>query len=88
MMGIGPKRGKRYSWGYPALPDLKEHKKLFEILPIEENLGAKLTVANQFVPEQSTGAIIIHHPDAIYFNIGETRISMLVNEMNETKKKG
>ena len=86
MMGIGPKQGKRYSWGYPALPDLKEHKKLFEVLPIEESLGARLTVSNQFMPEQSTGAIIIHHPGAIYFNVGETRLSMLVNEMNENKK--
>ncbi len=87
MMGIGPKQGKRYSWGYPALPDLNEHRKLFDILPISETIGAELTSANQFMPEQSTGAIIIHHPEAIYFNVGETRISMLVNEMKENNPK-
>ena len=62
-------RGKRYSWGYPACPDLDEHAKLFAILPAEQ-IGVTLTEAFQLVPEQSTAAIVIHHPDAKYFSIG------------------
>ncbi len=68
-LGLGEERGKRYSWGYPACPDLEEHAKLFTILPAEQ-IGLTLTGAFQIVPEQSTAAIIIHHPEAKYFSIG------------------
>ena len=65
-------QGKRYSWGYPACPDLDEHTKLFAILPAEQ-IGVALTEAFQLVPEQSTAAIVIHHPEAKYFSIGSAR---------------
>ncbi|HZG65216.1 MAG TPA: dihydropteroate synthase, partial [Herpetosiphonaceae bacterium] len=68
-LGIEDPRGKRYSWGYPACPDLDEHAKLFQILPAGE-IGVSLTSAFQLVPEQSTAAIVVHHPQATYFSIG------------------
>jgi 5-methyltetrahydrofolate--homocysteine methyltransferase len=70
-------QGKRYSWGYPAIPDLADHEKVFRLLPVAQKLGMSLTSAYQLVPEQSTAAIIIHHPQASYFNIGESRIEQL-----------
>lgn len=68
-LGLQGGRGKRYSWGYPACPDLEEHTKLFAILPTEQ-IGVTLTDAFQLVPEQSTAAIVVHHPEAKYFSIG------------------
>jgi len=77
-LGLEPEQGKRYSWGYPAIPDLDEHSKVFKLLPAEKELGMTLTEAYQLVPEQSTAAIIVHHPQAKYFNIGESRIQQLM----------
>jgi 5-methyltetrahydrofolate--homocysteine methyltransferase len=68
-LGIPPGRGKRYSWGYGACPDLGDHATLFRILPAERELGMQLTSAYQLVPEQSTAAIIVHHPDAKYYAV-------------------
>jgi 5-methyltetrahydrofolate--homocysteine methyltransferase len=76
-MGIPEEQGKRYSWGYPAVPDLGDHRKVFDLLPAEKELGMSLTAAFQLVPEQSTAAIIIHHPQAKYFNTGESRVDQL-----------
>jgi 5-methyltetrahydrofolate--homocysteine methyltransferase len=78
-LGLKPERGKRYSWGYPAIPELEDHQKVFELLPAESALGMSLTPAYQLVPEQSTAAIIVHHPDAKYFNIGTSRVEQLMN---------
>ncbi|HMD88005.1 MAG TPA: vitamin B12 dependent-methionine synthase activation domain-containing protein, partial [Anaerolineaceae bacterium] len=71
-------QGKRYSWGYPAIPELSDHTRIFQLLPAESELGMTLTPAFQLVPEQSTAAIIIHHPQAKYFNTGETRLEQLI----------
>ena len=68
-LGLKGEQGKRYSWGYPACPDLDEHAKLFGILPADR-IGVTLTDAFQLVPEQSTAAIVVHHPEAKYFSIG------------------
>ncbi len=78
-LGLKPERGKRYSWGYPAIPELEDHQKVFELLPAGSALGMSLTSAYQLVPEQSTAAIIVHHPDAKYFNIGTSRVEQLMN---------
>ena len=78
-LGIPENRGKRYSWGYPALPDLEDHQKVFDLLPAGSALGMKLTSAYQLVPEQSTAAIIVHHPDAKYFSAGVSRVEQLIN---------
>lgn len=77
-LGLTEEQGKRYSWGYPAIPDLADHEKVFSLLPAESELGMKLTSAYQLTPEQSTAAIIIHHPAARYFNIGESRVEQLL----------
>jgi 5-methyltetrahydrofolate--homocysteine methyltransferase len=61
-------QGSRYSFGYPACPDLKDQQKLFELLR-PERIGVELTEEYHLVPEQSTSAIIIHHPYAKYFTI-------------------
>jgi len=61
-------QGSRYSFGYPACPSLEDQAKLFELLE-PERIGVSLTEEFQLVPEQSTSAIIVHHPEAKYFNI-------------------
>ena len=71
-------QGKRYSWGYPSIPTLEDHQKVFELLPASEALGMTLTSAFQLVPEQSTAAIILHHPRAKYFSVGDSRIDQLM----------
>ncbi|HYC51377.1 MAG TPA: methionine synthase [Gemmatimonadaceae bacterium] len=68
-LGVPPGRGKRYSWGYGACPDLEDHAMLFKILPAERELGMQLTSAYQLIPEQSTAAIIVHHPEAKYYAV-------------------
>jgi 5-methyltetrahydrofolate--homocysteine methyltransferase len=69
-LGIGEPRGLRYSWGYPACPDVEQHEVLFRILPVEETIGVGLTSAFQLDPEQSTAALVVHHPAAKYFSAG------------------
>ncbi len=80
-LGLAPHRGKRYSWGYPAIPDLDDHAKVFQLLPAEQELGMSLSPAYQLIPEQSTAAIIIHHPDATYFHVGGSRVDQLEREL-------
>lgn len=77
-LGLPDGQGKRYSWGYPAIPELADHRKVFDLLPVETELGMSLTAAYQLVPEQSTAAIIVHHPSAKYFSIGESRVEQLM----------
>ena len=77
-LGLPEGQGKRYSWGYPAVPDLDDHRKVFDLLPAESRLGISLTSAYQLVPEQSTAAIILHHPQAKYFSVGESRVEQLM----------
>jgi 5-methyltetrahydrofolate--homocysteine methyltransferase len=72
-LGLDPGRGKRYSWGYGACPDLSQHEIVWRLLDAEAAIGTELTEAYQIVPEQSTAAIIIHHPQAAYFNAGAVR---------------
>ncbi|HEX8696674.1 MAG TPA: methionine synthase [Longimicrobium sp.] len=67
-LGIGEPRGLRYSWGYPACPDIEQHEVLFRILPVKETIGVDLTSAWQLDPEQSTAALVVHHPAAKYFS--------------------
>ncbi len=79
-LGLAEGQGKRYSWGYPAIPDLEDHRKVFDLLPAESALGMSLTVAYQLVPEQSTAAIIVHHPEAKYYSVGKSRVEQLMKE--------
>ena len=71
-LGLGPEQGRRYSWGYPACPELADHEVLFRIVPAER-IGVTLTEGYQLVPEQSTAAIVLHHPEARYFAVYGSR---------------
>ncbi len=65
-LGLDGKRGLRYSWGYPSCPDVSQHHMVWKLLEPEKS-GMTLTEAGQIIPEQSTAAIVVHHPKAEYF---------------------
>jgi 5-methyltetrahydrofolate--homocysteine methyltransferase len=67
-LGIPRTQGRRYSWGYPAVPEQSEHEKLFRLLNAE-SIGLKLSGGFAVDPEQSTVAIVAHHPEATYFGM-------------------
>ncbi|MFD0853426.1 vitamin B12 dependent-methionine synthase activation domain-containing protein, partial [Actinomadura adrarensis] len=60
-------RGARYSFGYPACPDLEHRRTLVRLLN-PERVGVSLSEELQLVPEQSADALVVHHPEAKYFN--------------------
>ncbi len=77
-LSIPEDRGKRYSWGYPACPDLSDHAVLLSLLPqAVDELGMTLSPSYQWIPEQSTAAIVVHHPDAKYYSIGVDRVQQI-----------
>ena len=63
-------RGKRYSFGYPACPDLEDQAGIWKILRPEE-IGVQLTEGFMMDPEASVSALVFHHPDCAYFSVGE-----------------
>jgi 5-methyltetrahydrofolate--homocysteine methyltransferase len=63
---IDGRRGLRYSWGYPSCPDVSQHHLVWKLIDPSKS-GMTLTEAGQIIPEQSTAAIVVHHPDAEYF---------------------
>ena len=67
-LGIPRHQGRRYSWGYPACPDQSEHEKVSRLLDLS-TIGMRLTGGYAPEPEQSTLAIIAHHPQAVYFGM-------------------
>ncbi|WP_249010271.1 homocysteine S-methyltransferase family protein [Conexibacter sp. DBS9H8] len=67
-LGIGPTQGRRYSWGYPACPDQSEHEKVFRLLDAPQ-IGLRLSGGFALEPEQSTLALVAHHPQADYFTM-------------------
>src|SRR5215208_3759714 len=67
-LGIDLDQGRRYSWGYPACPDQSEHEKVWRLLDLEE-IGMTLSDGWAVLPEQSTVAIVAHHPQAVYFGM-------------------
>ena len=64
-------RGSRYSFGYPACPNLEDQDKLLHLLEASR-IGVSLSEEFQLVPEQSTSAVVCHHPAARYFNVSVT----------------
>jgi 5-methyltetrahydrofolate--homocysteine methyltransferase len=70
-LGLAADRGRRYSFGYSACPDLADQARLFRLLGPEEAIGVTLTSAYQLVPEASTSALIVHHPQALYYMVRE-----------------
>jgi len=67
-LGIDLDQGRRYSWGYPACPDQSEHEKVWRLLDLEQ-IGMTLSDGYAVLPEQSTVAIVAHHPQAVYFGM-------------------
>ncbi len=72
-LGFDGGRGKRYSWGYGACPDLSQHAIVWRLMDVERAIDAELSEAFQIIPEQSTAAVVVHHPQASYFNAAAVR---------------
>jgi 5-methyltetrahydrofolate--homocysteine methyltransferase len=73
-LGIPATQGRRYSWGYPAVPEQAEHEKVFRLLGATERIGLRLSGGHAVEPEQSTLALIAHHPQAVYFGMRNGRL--------------
>jgi 5-methyltetrahydrofolate--homocysteine methyltransferase len=73
MLGIEASQGRRYSWGYPAVPEQSEHEKVEKLLGLER-IGMRITDGYAPEPEQSTLALVAHHPQAIYFGTRQGRL--------------
>jgi 5-methyltetrahydrofolate--homocysteine methyltransferase len=71
--GIPASQGRRWSWGYPACPEQSEHEKLFELIGADA-IGLSLSGGYAVEPEQSTVAIVSHHPQAVYFGMKSGRL--------------
>jgi 5-methyltetrahydrofolate--homocysteine methyltransferase len=67
-LGIPLDQGRRYSWGYPACPEQSEHEKVYRLLDAP-SIGLRLSGGFAVEPEQSTLAIVAHHPQAVYFGM-------------------
>ena len=67
-LGVDLDQGRRYSWGYPACPDQSEHEKVWRLLGLD-GIGMYLSDGFAVMPEQSTVAIVAHHPQAVYFGM-------------------
>ena len=65
-------RGKRYSFGYPACPNLDDQQGLFQLL-LPEEIGVRLTEGMMMDPEASVSALVFHHPDCAYFTADESQ---------------
>jgi 5-methyltetrahydrofolate--homocysteine methyltransferase len=73
MLGIEARQGRRYSWGYPAVPEQSEHLKVEKLLGLS-SIGMNITDGYAPEPEQSTLALVAHHPQAIYFGTRQGRL--------------
>jgi 5-methyltetrahydrofolate--homocysteine methyltransferase len=78
-------RGRRYSFGYPACPRLEDQEQLFRLLNVTANIGVELTDGYMMDPEGSVSALVLHHPDAKYFNLSEQDIDRLEKEIEGLK---
>jgi 5-methyltetrahydrofolate--homocysteine methyltransferase len=72
-LGIGEGQGRRYSWGYPAVPDQSEHEKVDALLDLSQ-IGMSISDGFAPVPEQSTLALVAHHPQAFYFGMKQGKL--------------
>ncbi|HEY7630410.1 MAG TPA: homocysteine S-methyltransferase family protein, partial [Thermoleophilaceae bacterium] len=82
-LGLGEDQGRRYSWGYPACPEQEQHVPVFKMLGAE-NIGLSLSHGFAVEPEQSTVAIVAHHPQASYFGMRSGRIPPRAGAPDET----
>jgi 5-methyltetrahydrofolate--homocysteine methyltransferase len=74
-------QGRRFSFGYPACPRLEDQEPLFRLLEVSNHLDVELTEGFMMDPESSVSALVMHHPDAKYFNLSERDIDRLEQEM-------
>jgi 5-methyltetrahydrofolate--homocysteine methyltransferase len=72
-LGIDEGQGRRYSWGYPAVPDQAEHEKVDAVLDLSK-IGMRLSGGYAPEPEQSTLALVAHHPQAFYFGMKQGKL--------------
>jgi 5-methyltetrahydrofolate--homocysteine methyltransferase len=72
-LGIDVRQGRRYSWGYPAVPEQSEHLKVEKLLELER-IGMQISDGYAPIPEQSTLALVAHHPQAGYFGMRNGRL--------------
>ncbi len=72
-LAMAPAQGRRYSWGYPSCPEQSELEKVFRLLDAP-SIGLSLSGGFAVEPEQSTLAIVAHHPQAIYFGMRSGRL--------------
>ena len=77
--------GKRYSFGYPACPRLEDQQQLFRLLDVEKHIQAQLTEGYMMDPESSVSAIVLHHPEAKYFNLAQRDAAELEREVGAGK---
>jgi 5-methyltetrahydrofolate--homocysteine methyltransferase len=77
-------RGRRYSFGYPACPRLEDQAKLFRLLDVTAKIGVELTEGFMMDPEASVSALVLHHPDAKYFNLEEQDIERLERDLGKS----
>ena len=70
-LGLPENAARRYSWGYAAIPELADHRRVFSLLGVQDAIGVTLTESYQLVPEQSTAAIVVPNPAAVYFAVRE-----------------
>jgi 5-methyltetrahydrofolate--homocysteine methyltransferase len=68
-LGLPEGQGLRFSWGYPACPDLEEQRKVLPLLRADFEIGLTLSLSGNLDPEHSTAAMIVHHPEAKYFAV-------------------
>ena len=80
--------GRRYSFGYPACPRLEDQEQLFRLLDVNSNIGVELTEGFMMDPESSVSALVLHHPDAKYFNLSEQDIQRLEREAVQASPSG
>jgi 5-methyltetrahydrofolate--homocysteine methyltransferase len=73
-------RGKRYSFGYPACPNLEDQQGLWQLLK-PEDIGVQLTEGFMMEPEASVSALVFHHPQARYFSILEEELAAFERQL-------
>jgi 5-methyltetrahydrofolate--homocysteine methyltransferase len=71
--GIPATQGRRLSWGYPAIPEQSEHEKVNQVLGLDK-IGMAISDGYAPIPEQSTLAMVVHHPQCVYYGMGNGRL--------------
>jgi 5-methyltetrahydrofolate--homocysteine methyltransferase len=79
-LGIESTRGKRFSWGYGACPDLSQQRRILELLGADR-IDLRLTDGDQLDPAESTVALVVHHPEVKYFSAHQVDRETVRNEM-------